>query len=200
MPRATSTPDGCVVSASRFSASRASSVSPTRAADSHGDPAAWSPVAADATVPGPAQADSPTWAGTTPSAWAPRLLRNSRTRTARPSGRMNHTELPSDSALPGLFWRLELELLARCSARSGRQAPTAPAPRFRQAARFLLGWPRSTSAVRGSAPPAKSLPGTIGPDSPGSTGIASAPPAKSEPTGGASCRIGLIVCVGVGMQ
>jgi hypothetical protein len=34
MPRATSTPDGCVVSSSRVSASRASSVSPTRAAAS----------------------------------------------------------------------------------------------------------------------------------------------------------------------
>ena len=78
--------------------------------------------------------------------------------------------------------------------------PPPRLPRFRQAARFLLGWPRFTSAVRGSAPPAKSLPGTIGPGSPGWTGMASAPPTKSEPTGGASCRIGLVVCVGVGMQ
>ena len=42
--------------------------------------------------------------------------------------------------------------------------------------------------------------GTIGPGSVRRTGMASAPPTKSEPTGMASCRIGLVVRLCVGMQ
>ena len=95
----------------------------------------------------------------------------------------------------------ELELLPSCPAMSGHQAPHRPGRRrFRQAARSSWGWPRSASAVSGSAPPAKSLPGTIGPGSVRRTGMASAPPTKSEPTGMVSCRIGLVVRVCVGMQ
>ena len=92
---------------------RLRSGSRARAAGSHtGSLAAClEPVAADATVPDPAQADSPTLGGTTSSAWAPTPLQDSLTRTARPSGRMNHTELPSDSVLPGLpLGDCELEL------------------------------------------------------------------------------------------
>ena len=77
----------------------------------------------------------------------------------------------------------------------GPTAPTVPIP---SGSSLLVGWPRSTSAVRGSAPPAKSLPGNAGPGSAARTGMASAPPTKSEPTG-MSCRIGLVVSVCVGI-
>jgi hypothetical protein len=62
------------------------------------------------------------------------------THPAKPSGRMNHTELPSDSALPrGRLGDCELELLASCPAKAGRQAPTAPAAASPSGSSLLVG-------------------------------------------------------------
>jgi hypothetical protein len=68
-----------------------------------------------------------------------------------------------------------------------------------QAARSSSGPSRTTSAVSGTVPPPKSLPGMGWPGMAGFTGRASAPPMKSLPTGVESSRMVLPVNVGVSM-
>src|SRR5512132_4274043 len=140
------------------------------------------------------QARWPTLGGDYPSAWAPTpsVGSASRRQRSRQTGEPHRAE---QSVAPAQSTKACMQPAERHSD-AGLTWPL----RFPQATRSSLGWPRSASAVSGSVPPAKSLPGTIGPGSVGRTGMALVPPTKSEPTGMASCRIGLVVRVCVGMQ
>ena len=86
---------------------RLRSGSRARAAGSHtGSLAAClEPVAADATVPDPAQADSPTLGGTTSSAWTPTPFAEQPHADGEAIGQDEHHRAAERSALPDPSWR-----------------------------------------------------------------------------------------------